>query len=238
MSSTDPQMTDGLSAILDPLVQCLNLAGDGTTYQRYGYLSDNLDTDANEKDHSNADGAPLGGQSGEGHEKGSISVQKDQASYKWPRPGHVLQFDCGEPAGIYASTSRYYRTGKAGNARTRNEVSKASLSCSRIYNPIITNLLTEEFGQKKVVTQAAGAWSALTGAMNVVNTRTGGTLAFALQAAPGNTVPAWLSCSATTGALTGTAVATAATEVYIVVTETVTGQETRKGFGILNFTVT
>ena len=36
---TDPKFTDGLSAILNPILECLNIAGVGTTYQRYDYLS-------------------------------------------------------------------------------------------------------------------------------------------------------------------------------------------------------
>lgn len=233
-------MTDGNSAILEPLVQCLNISGDGTTYQRYQYLTDNIEPEANEKDHLNADGSPLGGFSGEGIEKGTISVQKTKASHKWPRPGHVIQFDCGEPAGIFASTSRYYRVGKSGNARTLNEVTKGSISVTRLYGLVLPALLTEEYGQRKYVSQSAGAWSAFTTNLSndAVNKRTGSTIAFYLEAMPGHTVPSWLSCNSSTGVLSGTATAASGVEVKIVATETLSNQETRTGFGILNITVT
>jgi len=74
--------------------------------------------------------------------------------------------------------------------------------------PIVVSLLSAAFGQRRSFTQAAGALTApITTAPTVVNTRAGATLAYSLAAAPGFTLPGWLSINAGTGALSGTAVA-------------------------------
>lgn len=223
---TDPKFTDGRSAILDPILECLNIAGSGTTYQRYEYLSDSIDREAVEKEHTDADGSPLGSDTREGFTKGSINLQLTLASDTIARPGHIIHLNTGGD-----NDDAYYVAGKFGRARTRNDIVKGSLAVKKCYAPIIVTLLTEAYGQRRSFTQAAGA---LTGtpaaAFSTVNTRTGSTLAYALAAVPGYTLPGWLSCNATTGALTGTAVA-GTFEFDVVVTETLTGEETRKGSG-------
>lgn len=221
---TDPHYTDGRSAILDVILECLNLAGVGTTYQRYEYMGDSIDAEAVVKEHGDADGSPLGSDTREGFSKGSINLQLTLASDKIARPGHIIHLAIG-------SADEYYVAGKFGRARSRNDVVKGALAVTRCYNPIIVTLLTEAYGQRRSFTQAAGS---LTGtpaaAMSTVNTRTGSTLAYALAAVPGYSLPGWLSCSSSTGALSGTAVA-GTFEFDIVVTETLTGEETRQGSG-------
>jgi hypothetical protein len=224
---TNPAHTDGRSAILDPLVECLNLTGDGTTYQRYGYLSDSIDPEAVQKEHADSDGSPLGSDTRQGFEKGPLSITCSKASHKLPQPGHIIHCDFGEG-------DEYFVAGKPGRQRERNNVKKAQFQVAKCYNPIITSLLTEAYGSRKTATQVAGALSM---ANTVVNTRTGGTGVWSLAAAPGYTVPAWLTISSTTGALSGTAVA-GSFELYIIYTETVTGEESRSGFGQLSLTVT
>lgn len=228
---TDPSFTDGRAAILNPLVQCLNLTGDGSTYQRYEYLSDSIDRDAIEKEHTDADGSPLGSDTREGFLKGAINVQLTKVTHKIPRPGHIIQLSIGDG-------EEYYIAGKFGRARTRNDIIKGALAVKRAYNPIVTSLLSEAYGQRKAATQAAGALtSPITTAPTVVNTRTGATLAWSIDAAPGFTVPAWITCNASTGALSGTAVA-GAWEFFIVCIDTLAGEETRQGFGVLALTIT
>lgn len=221
---TDPKFTDGRSSTLDPILECLNIAGNGTTYLRYEYLSDTIDREAKEIEHADADGSPLGSDTREGFKKGSINLQLTFASDTVARPGHIIHLATGDE-------DEYYIAGKFGRARTRNDIVKGALAVKKAYNPIIVTLLTEAYGQRRSFTQAAGA---LTGtpaaAMSTVNTRTGSTLAYALAAIPGGTVPGWLSISSSTGALSGTAVA-GTHEFDIVVTETLSGEETRKGFG-------
>jgi len=229
MSLTDPRFTDGKAAILDPLLECLNLAGDGTTYQRYDYLSDTIDRESVEKEHADGDGNPLGSDTREGFEKGAIAYLKVKASYKAPRPGYIIHLDIG-------LGDEYYVAGKPGQARTRGEQTRGSVAAKRAYNPIVTSLLSEDFGQRKAFTQAAGALSVAT-AHTVVNTRTGATVTWSLGARPGYTVPAWLSVNASTGALSGTAVA-GSWELDLIVTDVLSGQETRVGFGILSLVVT
>ena len=229
---TDPVFTDGRSAILTPIVQNLNVAGVGTTYQRYEYLSDTIDVDAIEKDHADADGSPIGGDTREGHEKGAINLQLTNADDTIARPGHVIQLAIG------AATDGYYRAGKFGRARTRNDIVKGSLQVTKLYNPVIVTFLTAAYGQRKTYSQAAGALSGtLTSALTTVNTRTGSTLAYALAAVPGFALPGWLTCNATTGACTGTAVA-GSFEFDVVCTDTLAGEETRKGFGRVALTIT
>lgn len=228
---TDPQFTDGLASVADPILECLNYSGDGTTYQRYEYLGDNLDRDAMEKDHLDADGAPLGSFTGEGMEKGSINLQLTKASHSIARPGHIIHLDIG-------AGSEYYIAGKFGRARTRREAVKGALAVKRAYNPIVTSLLSSAYGQRKKLTQAAGALTApISTAPTVVNTRTGATLAWSMAAASGFTIPGWLSINSSTGALSGTAVA-GNWVINIICTDTLTGEETRSGYGILDLTIT
>jgi len=230
---TDPKYTDGRSAILDPILECLNIAGSGTTYQRYEYLSDSIDREAVEKEHTDADGSPLGSDTREGFTKGSINLQLTLASDTIARPGHIIHLNTGGD-----NDDAYYVAGKFGRARTRNDIVKGSLAVKKCYAPIIVTLLTEAYGQRRSFTQAAGA---LTGtpaaAFSTVNTRTGSTLAYALAARAANALPGWLSCNASTGALSGTAVA-GTFEFDIVVTETLSNEETRKGFGTCVLVIT
>lgn len=223
---TDPKYTDGRSAILDPILECLNIAGSGTTYQRYEYLSDTIDREAKQVEHGDADGSPLGSDTREGFAKGAINLQLTFAADTVARPGHIIHLNTTGDA-----ADEYFIAGKFGRARTRNDIVKGSLQVIKAYNPIIVTLLTEAYGQRRSFTQAAGA---LTGtpaaALTTVNTRSGSTLAYALAAVAGYTPPGWLSCSSSTGALSGTAVA-GTFEFDIVVTETLTGEETRKGSG-------
>lgn len=228
---TDPSFTDGRSAVLAPLVQCLNLTGDGTTYQRYEYLSDNIDREAKEIEHMDADGSPLGSDTREGFLKGTINLQLTLATHSIPRPGHVIHLDIG-------GGDEYYIAGKFGRARTRNDIIRGALVVKRAYNPIVTSLLSEAYGQRKSLTQAAGALSgSLAAAQTAVNTRSGATVAYSIAAAPGYTVPGWLSINSSTGALSGTAVA-GTWELDIIVTDTLSGEETRKGFGRLQMIIT
>lgn len=226
---TNPAHTDGRSAVLDPLVECLNLSGsaDGTTYQRYGYLNDSIDVEGISKEHADADGSPLGSDTREGFEKGNISVVFNKVTAKPPRPGYILGCDFGDGM-------EYYVVGKPGRSRERNQTKKAQFQVTRCYNPIVTSCLSEAYGSRKAVTIAAGAVNITN---TVVNTRTGGTGTWSLEAAPGYTVPAWLTINGSTGALSGTAVA-GSWELYVVYTETLTGEETRKAAGILALTVT
>lgn len=228
---TDPSFTDGRSAIGEPVLECLNLTGDGTTYQRYEYLGDSVDKDAVEKMHADADGSPLGSFTQEGFNKGSINLQLTKASHTVARPGHIVRLDAG-------NGFEYYIAGKFGRARTRREVVKGALAVKAVYCPIVLSLLSSAYGQRTKSTQAAGALTApISTAPTAVNTRTGATLAWSIVARPGYTVPGWITCNAVTGALTGTAVA-GHWEFDIVCKDTLTGEEDREGSGILDLTIT
>jgi hypothetical protein len=228
---TDPYFSDGRAAILNPLVECLNLTGDGSTYQRYEYLSDSIDREAIEKEHADADGSPLGSDTREGFLKGAINLQLTKVTHSIARPGHIIHLSIGDG-------DEYYIAGKFGRARTRNDIVKGALQVKRAYNPILTTLLSEAYGQRKAFTQAAGALAGtLAAAQTVVNTRTGATLAYAVAGAAGYTVPSWLTCNATTGALSGNAVA-GSWELIITCTDTLAGEESRVGFGVMAMTIT
>lgn len=228
---TDPSFTDGRSATGEPLLECLNLPGDGTTYQRYEYLSDTIDKDAVEKKHADADGSPLGSFTQEGFEEGAINLQLTKASHTIARPAHIVRLDRG--AGF-----EYYVAGKFGRATTRREVVKGALKVTRCYNPIILSLLTSAYGGMTKATQAAGVLTApISTAPTAVNTRTSATLAWSMAAEPGFTVPSWLSINATTGVLSGTAVA-GNWRIAIILTDTLAGEETRVGSCILDLTIT
>lgn len=227
---TNPVMTDGRIGIQNPIVECLNYAGDGTTYQRYEYLSDNIDREAVEKEHTDADGGPLGSDTREGFEKGSINLMVTKASHSIARPGHVVRLDTG-------GGFEYYVAGKFGRARTRNEQIKGALAVKRLIHPVIATLLSSAYGQGYAHAQAAGALAGAFLTPTTLNTRVGGTLAYTLAAAPGSTVPGWLSINASTGVLSGTAVA-GTWEVDVIATETLTGFATHQGFGRLSLTIT
>jgi hypothetical protein len=231
MSLTDPRFTDGLAAILDPLVQCLNLAGDGTTYQRYTYLNDSITTEGSDEEHADGELHPLGGSSSAGFEKGGLSIRATKATHKLPKPGHVLECDFG--AGL-----EYYRVNAQGRARANRQMVAGSFNVTRLYNPFPLECLSEAYGQRAIKTQAAGALAgSFTSALTAKNVRTGGTVAWSLVAKPNYTVPAWLSINSSTGALSGTAVA-GTWELMIVATETLTNEETRAGFGVLSLVIT
>lgn len=231
MSLTDPRMSDGLSATLRPSLQCLNLAGDGTTYQEYEYLSDSITTEGVDLDHADGDGHPLGGDTSAGFEKGAISLKAVKASYKLPKPGHVILADFGDG-------SEFYRVTAQGRSRTRNNMKTGSPSVTRLYNPFVQECLTEAYGNRAVKTQAAGALAgSFTTALTSRNTRSGATVAYSLAAMPGYSVPGWLSINSSSGALSGTAVA-GTWELKIVITDTLSGEETRVGFGQLSLVIT
>jgi hypothetical protein len=223
---TDPSFTDGRSAILAPLVECLNISGSS-----YEYLSDTIDREAREIEHMDADGSPLGSDTREGFEKGTINLQLTLASDTIPRPSYVIKLNIG-------NGDEYFIAGKFGRARTRNDIVKGALVVKKAYNPIVTTTLSEDFGQMKSFTQAAGSLSGtLASALSYVNTRTGATLAWSLGAAAGYTLPSWLSINASTGALSGTAVA--GTFIFdVILTDTLSGQETRRGFGRVRLVIT
>lgn len=228
---TDPSMTDGRSSIGEPVIECLNIAGDGSTYQRYEYLGDTIDAEAMEKEHVDADSSPLGSFTQEGFRKGGIPLQLTKASHSIARPGHIVRLDAG--AGF-----EYYIAGKFGRARTRREVVKGNLAVKACYNPVVLSLLSSAYGQRKKLTQAAGALATpISDAPTAVNTRTDATLAWSMAARPGYTVPAWLSINSSTGALSGTAVA-GHWELDIICTDTLDDEEDRVGFGILDLTIT
>lgn len=228
MSIASPHYTDGNVAILDPVLQDLNYS----PVLSLDYLSDSIDREAVEQEFADSDGSQLGSDIREGFEKGSISFQYNLATdARKVRPGHILLLDRGEG-------SQYYIAGKPGNAYTRNQMVRGSVAVKRAVCPIITSLLSDTAGQFKSLTQAAGA---LTGtpaaAPTVVNTRSGATVTYSLDAAPGNTVPSWISINSSTGALSGTA--TAGTyELIIVVTDVLAGQIKRVGFGRLQLVIT
>lgn len=233
MSQNDPHFTDGLTGIVDPIVECLNLAGDGTTYQRYEYLTDGLDYDAIRKVFTDADGSHLGSDTRQGALMGPIAIQKTLASHKLPRPGHIVR--------LYRGSDVFYLIcGKPGSAAERNNPMKAALDTIAAINPIITTALTEAEGQRYYLTQAAGSFSGvLASALSTVNTRSGSTLAYAIAAAPtaAGLLPTGLSCNASTGAITGTSVA-GTYEFDIIVTETLANKPTRKGFARVYLVIT
>lgn len=231
MSATEPNLSDGLSGLYSPLVQCRNLAGDGTTYQRYEYMGDGVATAGNDIKHTDGDENPLGGFSSTGFEEGAISIKCTSLAHKLPQPGHIIELDRGQG-------SRFYRVTGEGAAYTRNNLKTASVPVTRLYNPLPQDCLSEAYGQRTIKTQAAGSLSgSFTTALTAINTRTGGSLTYSLGAMPGFTVPGWLTINSTTGALSGTAVA-GTWELQIILTETLTNQETRRGFGILSLVIT
>jgi len=228
---TDPFFTDGRSAILNPLVECLNIVGIGTPFQRYEYLGDSIDREAIEKEHTDGDGSPLGSDTREGFEKGAINIQLNLLTDTVARPGHIIALSIG-------AVIEYYIAGKFGRSRQRNEIVKGAIGVKRAYNPIIVSLLSAAFGQRRSFAQAAGALTApITTAPTVVNTRATATLAYSLAGAPGFVLPAWLSINATTGVLSGTAVA-GTHEFDVVLTDTLATEETRVGFGRMVLVIT
>jgi hypothetical protein len=228
---TEPQVTDGRSATADAVIQCLNLAGDGTTYQRYSYISDTITREGVDTDHADGDGHPLGGSTFAGFEKGAISVRCAKVSYKLPVPGYIIDADFGDG-------SEYYRVTAQGRARTKGNVKTASIGVTRLYNPFPLQCLSEAYGSRKTYSQAAGTMAgAFASALTARNTRAGSTLAWSMAAHAGSTLPAGLSMNSSTGAITGTAVA-GTHEIDIIITETLTGEETREGYGILALTIT
>lgn len=235
MSLNTPQVTDGLSATGNALVQCLNLSGSGslpaTTYQRYEYVSDSITVEGADNDHTDGDNAPLGGTTFAGFEKGAISLKVVPATAKLPRPGHVLHCDFGDG-------DEFYRVTAMGRGRTKNNVKTGNPGVTRLLHPFPLECLSEAYGFRAIKTQAAGSLSgSFTSALTARNIRSGGTLAWSLGAEPGESVPNWLSINASTGALSGTAVA-GTYNLRIIVTETLANFDTRRGYGVLTLIIT
>lgn len=228
MSQSDSSYSDGRSGLKDPYLAILNYS----PVKLLDYMSDTIDRESVDQDHADSDGGALGSDTGSGAEKGAISFQFNLATdQRKLRPGHILHLDIGEGA-------EYYVARKPGVGRTRNQTVKGSVNVIRAVAPVFTDLLSETKGQFKSFTQAAGS---LTGtpaaARTVVNTRTGATLAYSMAAKPGNTLPAWLSINASTGALTGTAVA-GTFDLDLICTDTVTGEIDRVGYGRMQLVIT
>lgn len=222
---TNPKYSDGKAGIANPIVENLCVSG-----QFYNYLSDSIDRESIEKDHTDADGGPLGSDTREGFEKGAINLQLSAVTDTIARPGHIIKLDIGDGF-------EYFVAGKFGRARTRNDVTKGSLQVKKAINPVITTLLSAAYGQGFKHTQAAGALAGAVLTSVAVNTRDGSTLVWSIAASPGFTVPGWLSINASTGVISGTAVA-GTFEVQIVLTDTLAGSLTRVGYGILNMVIT
>lgn len=220
-------MTDGVSALHTVLLECLNLAGDGTTYLRLGYMQDNLQADAVEMEHTNADGEPLGSSTFTGHTKGTITYKLDKASYKTPQPGFTLKLNRGDGKGDI-----YLKCGQAGPTYQRNNVVQGSMAVTKVVNPIILTLLSEALGQHKAVSIAAvsGAYSLTCEAVNV---RSGATKAWSLENAPSG-----MSINSSTGEITWATPVAGSYEVTVKVTDTLSGSPTLTGFAKLFLTVT
>jgi hypothetical protein len=233
MSLLDPSVTDGLAAQSHALIECLNLAGDGTTYQRYEYLGDTIAAEGVDQDFTDGDGSPLGGFTALGHEKGSISLKAVKITHKLPKPGYTLRCNFGNGEG-----QEYFRVTAQGRSRTRGQMKTGNPAVTKLVNPFPLECLSEAYGDMAIKSQAAGALAgSFTSALTAANIRSGGTLAWSLAATSSNDVPSWLSCNASTGALSGTAVA-GTFDVLIVITETLANHRTRYGAGRLRLVIT
>lgn len=221
-----PSMTDGAGALHTVLLQCLNLAGDGTTYQRYGYMSDNIQPDASVTEHTNSDNEGIGSSTFAGHEKGSIVFKLNDARRKLPKPGYVLQLNRGDGKG-----DLYYIAGQPGPSYQKNNTIQSSVSVIRAVNPVITSLLSETLGQHKSATATDA--STYTLANTVVNTRSGATVTWSLDGAPTD-----MSINSSTGEITYTTPVVGSYEVTVICTDTLAGYEPRVGFGKLFLEIT
>jgi hypothetical protein len=232
---TTPQVTDGLTATGNALVECLNLSGSAslpaTTYQRYEYLSDSISVEGVDQDYTDGDNAPLGGRTAAGFEKGAIPIKVTPATAKLPKPGYILHCDFGDG-------DEFYRVTAQGRSRSKGGVKTGSPAVTRLIHPFVQDCLTEAYGSRAIKTQAAGALTgSFTTALTQRLTRAGGTITFSLGAEPGESVPAWLSINASTGALSGTAVA-GTYNLHIIITDTLANFATLKGYGVLTLIIT
>jgi hypothetical protein len=224
--TSQPKYTDGIAAVSDSLVACINFS----PAQNYLYADDAISEAAVHSQHADPAGQALGSiTQASGFFSGSVNLQLINVDDPIPRPGYICAF-----------REKYYKVaGSVGAKRTKNKVVTMSVPLEEVINPVLTALLSSA-GQVKSasVVGASGTFDA--GA--VKNTRAGATLAYDLSAwteeYPLATVPSGLTISDTTGVLTCASVATGTYYLKVTVTDSVTDQPTKVGVGFLILTTT
>lgn len=221
--TSNPQFQDGVAAITEGIVSCLNNSVD------YLYADDAIGETALHMEHDNPAGEALGSHTqATGRYKGPMSLQLLEADDLLPRPGYVLSF-----RGKY-----YVISGDIGPALKRNDVIRIKPPVTQAVNPVINSLLSTD-GQVKAAS-VAGADGTV--ANTVVNTRSGATGAWSLSAwtseYPSATVPAEITINSSSGLITCASADAGTYYLKATYTETLTDKPTRKGVGFLVLTCT
>lgn len=221
--TSNPTFTDGIAAITDSLVTCLNNSVD------YIYSDDGIGEKAMHVAHDNPAGEAIGSHTqATGRYEGPISLQLLNASDALPRPGYVLTFRSGY----------YIISGDIGPSRKKDDVVRIKPNVVQAINPVITTLLSTD-GQ---MASSSKAGASSTFANTVANTRAGGTGTWALVAwteeYPVAAVPSGLTISSSTGLITLNTVSAGTYYLKITYTEVVTGKPNHVGVGHLILTAT
>jgi hypothetical protein len=221
MNDTYPAYTDGLQAVSDLAVNCLNTGANYICYD--GDPSE----DAAQKEFSNADMNPLGSWTATGFRKGTLNLQYTLASDELPgaanevRPGFIMLF-----------RGRYYVAGGVKNKIVKNDVIKFSVAVTQVINPIVSGALSV-LGQQKAVT--ANALSNYTLSCAAVNARTGSTVTYAVGTFPTGAAPGGITINTASGVLTAN-VAAGSYDIMVTVSDVVAGKNTNYGFGRVTLT--
>ena len=204
---TAPSYQDGLTALSQLTATCLN---NGVTYITF-------DADHSEegvqKRFSDQNGGALGSDTRVGWKSGTVNMQLALASDVMPRPSFIFLVD-----------SEYFVAGNIGKKLVSNQEVKFSASVLKVVNPIVTSLLSSD-GQFKALSLVISV--SMTSFPNTAVNGTG-TLTWTATG-----LPAGVTISSSTGALTGTPTVAGTYEAKI----TVTDSKGKAGYGNLEIVV-
>lgn len=236
-----PQQTDGKHGLRSPTLSCLNLFSSGTTPQTYHYIDDDIKVAGVTTEHAlENDGSPLGSDVRTGFEKGNISLQYDKASDSEILPGFVVILNKGITDAVTGSTDKYFQVNEAPPAAKRNQVKRAKLAVTRMYNPV-SILCQGALGNYYEAPACSNAGADVTVAPNFANWRTGTVKSYTALSQDNSALPTGVSINAGTGLVTINHTTAVIGTYFIVITATDTLSATtplREGTALVKITVT
>lgn len=208
MPQPNPSYADGLQAVTSLSVYCYN---NGATYMCY---DGDPSIQANQKEFTDSDLAPLGSFTNAGFRKGTLNLQYTLAADELPGAANLMQ-----PGFIISFRDRYYVVGTPSEKVVKNDVIKFSVGVLELQNPFISALLTV-LGQQKTANINAN----LATTVNCVATgnRTNSVVTYSVESYPSGAAPSGVSINANTGVLTVN-VAASTIDLRVIAADTLNG---------------
>lgn len=201
-----PTHTDGKSLLNEVVALCYNILVSSSPI-RYLYVDDSLGEEATETRAAKPSGEPMGSKTTAGFESGALKLQLAKITDTLPRPGYI----------IYA-LSKWWKVGPVSPTRSKDNPIQFTVQLTRLYNPIITELLTTDGDLKSYTGTTSGAITAIDASAS--NTRAGATVAYSATG-----LPASVTINASTGEITGTPGATGTYTPTVTVTDIISGED-------------